>query len=86
MDKSDKKKFNKKKFKESHLMLISEMGKSVERALLAHAAKVKKFQAVMDLIAVELGIPKSDLINWGISEDGSHLERKKEKLIKSRVE
>ena len=71
----------KKKFKETHLMLITEVGKSVERARQAYAAKVQKFQQMMNTVAIELGIPEADLDNWKISEDGKHFERKEEKVI-----
>lgn len=71
MDKSKK-----KKFKQSHLLLIEEVGKSVNRAKQAYEAKVQKFQTVMNLVAVELNIPEEDLHNWKISEDGKHFERK----------
>jgi hypothetical protein len=66
---------DKKPFTKVQLMLIEEVGQSLDLAKKELEAKAQRFQEMINLIGKELGIPEKDMPHWRPSEDGKHLER-----------
>jgi len=67
------------KFFKSHELLLQEKLKAVTQASLMLVHTREDFQNSLNIIAVELGIPETELDEWRITKDQKSIEKKPKK-------
>lgn len=63
----------------SQKLLIQMKGEKIQEAIALTNARQDNFQQTLDMIVVEQGVPKEELDQWRLSEDGQAIEKIEDK-------